>query len=568
MKRKIPAAALLMLVLLFAFALGESCSHSWRYAKVDDSVHSRTCSKCGASEQLSHSFTTTRAPATCAKPALVTRLCSACGYSSTSEEGEPTGKHSWGEYLVTKEATCTAEGSRMRGCSLCGTTEVTAIPKSEHSFDSYTRVGENRHSRTCSVCGYKETENHESSIAKVITTARANRLGKKNITCAKCGASYMRYVSAYDGIYEMNGTDVLGNGTAYIKVNTVTLTAGTDRDLTLYTGGSLRLTASTNSKAEIYASAKTGEYTGIYLVSGNSLLTVSGSAGIEFISVAPGASMTLVCEKDASLRLGTAESKTILVRGYAKGCTVITASASGGTITGNFSVYGGDRLYVSGSGDDITIGGSASSLCTVSYGYNSKTKAVSAKSADPSVNITLCTADGTPSLTSADGVLKDRISDTPFYFTVSGSFGSYPTPVISAEAVMDTETAPVIETDADVPAVGDEGGNEEPAAAESGFIGPYTVLTDRVSESPDIRVKIEGGRYMVTVSSVPAGYTFSSITFIQNYTYPGQHRLISYGADASFPIENADSTVSAVVTFIKGGKTVTCPAGSYGYRAN
>lgn len=566
MKRKVLFCALLLLAALFALAHAEPCSHKWVYTKTDDATHKRTCTKCSVSEQVSHSFTTTRSPATCAKSGTVTMVCSACGYSTSREDGAPTGKHTWGADTAVTEASCSTEGSRTHTCTVCGKTETVVTPKLNHTFGSYSKNGDSRHSRTCSVCGYTQTENHETAIAKVITAARSNRLGKKNITCAKCGASFMRFNSIYETLYEMKGTDILNNGTSYIKVNTVTLTGGNSRDLTLYTGGTVALTATSNSKTEIYASAKTGEYTGIWQMSGGALLTVSGDNAIEFLSAASGSSITLMLNENASLRLGSREGKTILIRRIPAGCAVIDMLSSGGTITGTASCYAGDRLYVSGSGDNIKLSGNGAPLCSADLGYNSRTSAVSARGNDAATGISVLDADGNTVLSSENGILKGSLDTAPLAFRLSGSFGSFGTPMIDGSAVMGSDTPAYEpedgEPDAPVVPEGDDTPREIPSV-----IGPGTVLNERTSESPAVEVRVENGVYTVTVTAVPSGCTFESITFIQNYVFPGQRRLISYSADASFPIENTDSTVSAVVTLKKGGKTVTYPAGRYDYKA-
>jgi len=56
-------------------------------------------------------------------------------------------QHTYGEYTVTKEATCGTAGEKVRTCTVCGAEETTIIPATgEHTYAEG--------SETCSVCGY------------------------------------------------------------------------------------------------------------------------------------------------------------------------------------------------------------------------------------------------------------------------------------------------------------------------------------------------------------------------------------------------------------------------------
>lgn len=74
-------------------------------------------------------------------------------------------EHSWGEWQTTKEATCTAEGSRIRNCTdeKCDESEIETIYAKGHSFGEWvttkkkTCTTDGSKERVCS-CGKKETE--------------------------------------------------------------------------------------------------------------------------------------------------------------------------------------------------------------------------------------------------------------------------------------------------------------------------------------------------------------------------------------------------------------------------
>lgn len=76
--------------------------------------------------------------ATCVKDAYKVYRCANCNKTREEvETGSSTGEHKWGEYIVTKEATCSATGSKYRLCTVCGEAEaptVIAIDPNAHKF--------------------------------------------------------------------------------------------------------------------------------------------------------------------------------------------------------------------------------------------------------------------------------------------------------------------------------------------------------------------------------------------------------------------------------------------------
>ena len=51
-----------------------------------------------------------------------------------------TDDHKFGEWTVTRKATCEAEGEQTRTCSVCGKTETQSIPKTDHDYETKTVV--------------------------------------------------------------------------------------------------------------------------------------------------------------------------------------------------------------------------------------------------------------------------------------------------------------------------------------------------------------------------------------------------------------------------------------------
>ncbi|MBE6946009.1 MAG: hypothetical protein E7459_07985, partial [Ruminococcaceae bacterium] len=111
-------------------------------------------------QALGHSFGEWKVtkPATCTEKGVETRTCTACGETETREI-DATG-HNFGAWTVVKEATCTEDGLETRVCA-CGEAENREIRATGHSFGEWTLTKaptctENGvETRTC-VCG--ETE--------------------------------------------------------------------------------------------------------------------------------------------------------------------------------------------------------------------------------------------------------------------------------------------------------------------------------------------------------------------------------------------------------------------------
>ena len=113
--------------------------------------------------------------ATCTKTGLTEgKHCSVCNAVIKAQKVVPaTGKHSFGNWKITKAATCTATGTKTRTCSGCGKVETATIAKVAHKYvntvvkPTYTAQGYTLHK--CSVCGasYKDTYTAKLTLAKV-----------------------------------------------------------------------------------------------------------------------------------------------------------------------------------------------------------------------------------------------------------------------------------------------------------------------------------------------------------------------------------------------------------------
>lgn len=89
----------------------------------------KTCKNCGLTEgeRSKHKYTEKVFEATCTDGGRLYHICTYC--SNSYYENIPPLGHSFDEWKITKEATKTAEGEKMRTCSSCNTIETDIIDK-------------------------------------------------------------------------------------------------------------------------------------------------------------------------------------------------------------------------------------------------------------------------------------------------------------------------------------------------------------------------------------------------------------------------------------------------------
>ena len=106
----------------------------------------RVCTRCGEKEPgcTTHTYGdwVITKNATCVAEGSKKRTCTVCGVEEV-ETIPATGVHTYGEWKVTKQATCTADGTKTKTCTGCGATQSQVIAKLGHSFVN----------GKCSVCG-------------------------------------------------------------------------------------------------------------------------------------------------------------------------------------------------------------------------------------------------------------------------------------------------------------------------------------------------------------------------------------------------------------------------------
>lgn len=136
-------------------------------------------------------------------------LLSACGGSHT--------EHTYGAW-TTVEATCTEAGSRTRTCTVCGDKETEPIPALGHDYDLGTvtqKAGcetpgvRTRKCRRCQTPKVEQIEplGHDWVEGEVLEAPKCEKPGRANFTCLACGDSKVDTVPALAHVWEKAGVN-------------------------------------------------------------------------------------------------------------------------------------------------------------------------------------------------------------------------------------------------------------------------------------------------------------------------------------------------------------------------
>ena len=107
--------------------------------------------------------------------------------------------HTYGSAVITKQPTCTAEGTKTKTCTKCGATVTETIAKLSHSYTTTvvapTCTADGYTLHKCSVCGtsYKDSTTkatgHSYGNSVVTKQPTCTSEGTKTKTCTKCNAT-------------------------------------------------------------------------------------------------------------------------------------------------------------------------------------------------------------------------------------------------------------------------------------------------------------------------------------------------------------------------------------------
>lgn len=151
------------------------------------------CGVCGESygeldaDNHKNVITDKAVPATCLNVGLTEgKKCSVCGTVLIKQREIPKLGHNMSEYVVTKSATCTENGTEVSTCSRCTYSETKTISANGHSYSN----------GVCQSCGDDKTvvcscNCHKTGISKIIFKILLifQKIFKKNKQCA-CGINH------------------------------------------------------------------------------------------------------------------------------------------------------------------------------------------------------------------------------------------------------------------------------------------------------------------------------------------------------------------------------------------
>ncbi|MGN0464092.1 MAG: InlB B-repeat-containing protein [Acutalibacteraceae bacterium] len=125
------------------------------------------------------------------------------------------GAHSFGDYIIDKEATCTETGLKHKKCAICGeTTESEEIPMTEHTWNAEattdvepTCTEKGSKSIRCSVCGTQQ----EGSVEEIPALGHDETVKEVSPTCTKGGYKLTTCSRCDLWILETEGYDATGH---------------------------------------------------------------------------------------------------------------------------------------------------------------------------------------------------------------------------------------------------------------------------------------------------------------------------------------------------------------------
>ena len=183
--------------------------------------------------------------ATCTEAGEESRICSVCGAVETKEipaKGHTVGK----EWVTTKKATCTKEGKKVQKCTVCGEVVNTKTIKAlGHEWETITKeptcteAGEEYKKCTrCSEIKDKKTLEalgHDWSDWKTTVQPTTTSKGKQERTCKRCGTTETKEIQRLNIIGNASNNYIWGftNPAKYPVNSVITFEAigdGTDNE--------------------------------------------------------------------------------------------------------------------------------------------------------------------------------------------------------------------------------------------------------------------------------------------------------------------------------------------------
>lgn len=182
--------------------------------------------------------------ATCTTTGTKTAICTQCGGTKTQTIAA-TG-HTYGEYTVTTEATCTTTGTKTATCTKCGATKTQTIAATGHTYGAWvitkeaTETEDGLQTRTCEKCGNEET--------KIILHIQISQFISFKIDSTLCQAEKgMTWEEWVNSKYNIMGATITGTRVyIVVGINNKYITGVTATD-TITAGGTYTLTTDSGS---------------------------------------------------------------------------------------------------------------------------------------------------------------------------------------------------------------------------------------------------------------------------------------------------------------------------------
>lgn len=157
--------------------------------------------------ECAHEFVELRRDPTCENGGYSWLECTLCGHTTEFELLDPVG-HSFAEWYVLTQPTCTKDGIQARDCAVCGAQETAPVPRLGHAY-----LAEVKHP-TCSAGGYTrytcisctnyyiaEYTNplgHRYDGGVLLKEPTETALGRVRFTCIRCSETYLMTYSFRD----------------------------------------------------------------------------------------------------------------------------------------------------------------------------------------------------------------------------------------------------------------------------------------------------------------------------------------------------------------------------------
>jgi len=114
----------------------------------------------------------------------------------------PATGHSYGDWTIIKEATCTEEGLKQRTCTVCSTMEEEIIPMTEHDWENDFTIDQQP---TATENGSKSIHCKNCEAVKDVTvinaTADSNNMDQNNTVSPQTGDNTQLYIYIAIGVF-------------------------------------------------------------------------------------------------------------------------------------------------------------------------------------------------------------------------------------------------------------------------------------------------------------------------------------------------------------------------------